>query len=173
RLTRDFINGWIMSEGTNPTRRYKSSRPRQMARIGYQSAGIATASNIELFNNSNGAEYLVVRRAFLASGTGARINGVTRFGTIGSKVADPAAVVAGDAIPPGQLFFLDGANPASFDQTFLPIANNYVLFGTDALPMVVLPPQWGYIFFVNDTGQLLVSLIYEHIFSDELDFFFT
>lgn len=161
-------------EGENPTRRYKSFRPRQAAR-GLISPSGSNSTTACLYNNSTAAQILVVRD-IVPYANSAPYAVVTSYqqGLLGTKGGLVTPLWPGEAALPGVLTNFDTATAFTGDYA-LPIfqvANGYA-FWTHNFPFAIIPPNWSLV--VQDgtnRGIYQVSFMWEAVFPDELDFLF-
>ncbi|HEY2108236.1 MAG TPA: hypothetical protein VGH29_20725 [Candidatus Binataceae bacterium] len=162
-----------MAEFENPTRRYKWFRPRQAAR-GYGFIGATNTPIVSLFNDSTGPELLVVRALRVVSSTGAlSTSDFAQQGELGTEYGQPVLpLVPSMAAPPGTIYVAD--------VTSVPQINGYNFTGPQSIdvfweqdfPLAVIEPGWSYGLIGSIGKNLQVSFVWEHIFADELDFYY-
>jgi hypothetical protein len=157
-------------EGENPTRRYKWFRPRQAARGFADTNAGSNFPTYYLFNNSTAAQYLVVRAISGQFGNGLALAYVQ--GNPGVALGTITPLIPGTAALPGLLTFLDAAAAITPDgggpsyQT----ATQGTSWNHE-FPIAILPPNWSLA--IADLGgsqPRAVSVFWEAIFADELDF---
>jgi hypothetical protein len=160
-----------MSDGEfyNPKRRWKDFRPRQASR-GFKTTGVPTnLATISLFNNSTGAELLVVRDMTI-SGTASDQVAVSNVGgQVGSSQGLVHSVVVGGAATPGLVASIDTATvyPADYSIALSTLA---VFEWMHDFPFGVLLPGASLVFQVTTAAHALsVSLLWEAVSEDQLD----
>lgn len=160
-----------MDEGLNPTRRYKWFRPRQAAFITGSISGAANNSDVILYNNSRGPQTLVLRDLRVISGAGSEVFLSMQHGTVGTllSTAVPKTMWPDQATPPGQIYTLDDATDLS-SNFGLGCPNAGVPMWQHDFPFGIIPPNWSLIF--QQSSALGLSILYEAVFSDELDYAF-
>jgi hypothetical protein len=155
-------------EGENPTRRYRSFRPRQASRA----VGSTAATNwatVRLYNNSTGSHYLVVRDwTFWTGSTSiAFASGQGSIGTVPTTGITP--LVAGTAAIPGQILVNDDATQINSDWATND-AGGQVSWMHD-YPFAILPPNWWLAAQGRIQGSAInVAFLWEAILADELDY---
>jgi uncharacterized protein affecting Mg2+/Co2+ transport len=155
-------------EGENPTRRYRSFRPRQAMR-GTASTAAANWATVRLYNNSRGAHYLVVRDWIYWTGSGSVFfaYGQGVLGTVVTGGISP--ILAGEAANPGQLFTNDDATQITGDWG-TNNALNQTGWGHD-FPFAILPPNWWLAMQGRVQGASInTDFFWEAINADELDY---
>jgi hypothetical protein len=157
-------------EGENPTRRYKSFRPRQAAR-GYFNAAVPTNwGTVYLYNDSTAAQLIVVRGCWAGFVTGNPALGYQVQGKTGTLIANAThPIVAGGAKLPGSFYSDDLA--AQFTDSPIFVINGITPVFTRQDIITVLLPGWS--FAMQSTGtatSVEAFLLWEAIFADELDF---
>lgn len=154
-------------EGENPTRRYKSFRPRQAMLGSYLSTAPTHTATISLFNNSTGAQYLVVRDLFIPTVSAAPAFVSQQQGQIGTTAGLQQPVVSSNAALPGLVFFND--TTTVYNSAWLWSNGSF----SHEFPLAVLLPGWSFVVQARTGAQALaVGFIWEAIFADELDFAF-
>lgn len=160
-----------MSEGLNPTRRYKWFRPRQAAWLFGSFTATVNLSDIVLYNNSTGAQVIVVRDIYLILGNNGQpllmkpVQG--QFATLDSSFV-PFPVVPSGPRPPGQIFTLDDATALSKVPEINSVAGGPIW--NHDFPLWVLEPNWSLI--LQCAAGFAVSFLYEYLTIDELDYAF-
>jgi hypothetical protein len=141
--------------------------PRRCARGTVPEFTPTNLGTVALFNNSSGAELLLVLAVALESTAQPLYIGFTqqKLGTV-QTTAGP--LMSGEAMPPGQVTKLDTASALIGDVW---TNSNIVLTSTlnSPLPWAVLQPQWS--FFIQDTGTgdpMGASFIWQAVHTDDL-----
>jgi hypothetical protein len=162
-----------VAESENPTRRYKWFRPRQAARATYYNPGFTNFfATVDLYNNSTGPYYLVVRALRISSFSGA-LQGTLYYarGQTTGSYKNGVPLVPSSATPPGLVGQAAiAAIPANQDFAFEQAASVDNFWNHD-FPLAVLEPG-GALVCSNKvvTVDLQVAFIWEYITADELDF---
>lgn len=156
-------------EGENPTRRYRSFRPRQAARGVITLTGPTNNATLSLYNNSSGVHVLVVR-AFMVSSTVAHLVLVARQqGAQGASGGTIVPGVTGDGARAGLLYSLDTATAITPDY-LVPSQFNWPAFGLE-FPFEVLQPGWSLTFQDTTAAETMrLAVIWEAVQADQLDF---
>ena len=158
-------------EGENPTRRYKSFRPRQAMRGYAAPAAPANKQTILLNNNSGADKYLVVRHFHVRQVNNDDIGIGYVSGTLGGTAQQQGGFFSGDGTLPGLVYSLDDATTRTYDFEVTP-SNNVWLWNHE-FPIAVLQPGQSLLF--QDTTAvhaMAVGLVWEAIFPDELDWLY-
>lgn len=160
-----------MNDGLNPTRRYKWFRPRQAARIIGSETVFNNTGEVLLYNNSTGAQLIVVRDiAFIGVG-GNEITCATIQGNLGTlQTAAATNFFPGDGVLPGQTYHLDDTSPPAA-QFFLAPPSGFGPGWLHDFPVAIIPPNQSLVLQSASAG-MTVCFLYEAIFPDELDFAF-
>lgn len=156
----------------NPRRMYRLFRPRQAMR-GRSTTGTPTnRATISLYNNSTGRSTLAVRDVTI-SGTASDTVAIQYAQTqVGTTAGQQAALVANEAITPGLMAWVDTTTVFSGDYVAALTAQGAFWWQHD-FPFGVVQPGYSLIF--QDTTAahaLTVSLIWEAIEIDQLDYFY-
>ena len=156
----------------NPRRPYRWFHPRQSMR-GRSTTGTPTnRATVSLYNNAVGRSTLVVRDVTI-SGTASDTVAIQYAQTqIGTTAGQQAAMVANEAIYPGLMAWVDTATTFSGDYVAALTAQGAFWWQHD-FPFAVVQPGFSLVF--QDTTAahaLTVSLIWEAIEIDQLDWFF-
>ena len=161
-------------EGDTGTRRYKWFRPRQAARGGVPTTTASSAhfATIGLFNSSTGPTVLVVRdwSAWLPSSTIVVLTGYNQ-GRLSGTNYPASRLFPGDPSPAGLLDYSNQAGKLAGDYT-LEASLNWIMWTHD-FPIAVVPPGWT-LFFQHQSAAnpLAVSLLWEEVSIDELEYFY-
>ena len=156
----------------NPRRPYRWFHPRQSMR-GRSTTGTPTnRATVSLYNNTTGRATLVVRDVTI-SGTASDTVAIQYAQTqIGTTAGQQAAMVANEAIYPGLMAWVDTTTTFSGDYVAALTAQGAFWWQHD-FPFAVVQPGFSLVF--QDTTAahaLTVSLIWEAIEIDQLDWFF-
>lgn len=158
-------------EGVNPTRRYRWFRPRQAA---WAAASTTSATNrpvVFLYNNSPN-QYIVIRSVLVSPAQNGTVNGaIVQGGNTGTPSNAVVPFIGAEGLPPGQLFVQDTTDVTPFIFSFTPSVNVLTQL-MPIYPLAILP--FGYslrVWLLLNTQTITVSYLYEHIYPDELDFF--
>jgi hypothetical protein len=156
----------------NPRRPYRFFHPRQAMR-GRATTGTPTnRATVGLYNNSTGRSTLAVRDVTI-SGTASDTVAIQYVQTqVATTAGQQAALVANEAITPGLMAWIDTATAYSGDYIAALTAQGAFWWQHD-YPFAVVQPGYSLIF--QDTTvahALTVSLIWEAIEIDQLDWFF-
>jgi hypothetical protein len=156
-------------EGDNPTRRYKWFRPRQAAWGFAQISAPTNFGTVSLYNNSGGAQYLVLRDWRAINISNNRVSMFYAVGAQGSSFMSGQSFMPDQPQLPGVCYDLDAGSATStafkFDQ------NVQQAWWPHDFPLAILPPGWS-ICFQNQSNATFMggSFMWEAIFADELDF---
>lgn len=154
-------------EFENPERRYKGFHPRQAASSAYYPSAPTSHASHQLYNNSTGAQWLVVRSInFISVGS---LSGGLHNSAVGTVLGTVQSIVANERNLPGQHWYIDGTitNPVTFS---FPQASTSTCWAHD-YPICVLPPGWA--LWVQDqtaADACVGGFFWEAIFAEELDY---
>lgn len=156
----------------NPRRPYRFFHPRQGMRGRATTTVPTNHATVSLYNNTTGRSTLVVRDVTI-SGTASDTVAIQYAQTqVGTTAGQQAALVANEAIVPGLMAFIDTATIFSGDYIAALTAQGAFWWQHD-YPFAVVQPGYSLIF--QDTAvahALTVSLIWEAIEIDQLDWFY-
>jgi hypothetical protein len=137
-------------------------------------SGAAHFATVSLYNNSTGAQVLVVRDLHVDS-NGEPIGTGYVSGTIGTHTGLEASLLVGDAIKPGLVYTLDDTTLLSYDWGSTNGTAVDAWWPHD-FPFAVIQPGWSLFVQCNNRGatpaDYIVSFAWEAITSDELDFLY-
>lgn len=156
----------------NPRRLYRLFRPRQAMR-GRSTTGTPTnRATVGLYNNTTGRSTLVVRDVTI-SGTASDTISIQYAQTqIATTAGQQAALVANEAITPGLMAWVDTATVYSGDYIAALTAQGAFWWQHD-FPFGVVQPGYSLVFQDTTAAHALsVSLIWEAIEIDQLDYFY-
>jgi hypothetical protein len=153
----------------NPNRRYKAFRPRQAAR-GLKATGTPTnLATVCMFNNTTGAQYLVLRDLTVSGTVGDLIAVSYLSGQIGTVPGKVSQMLPSQGVQVGLLTSLDTATVFAGDYS---IALGQFGFWEweHEFPLAVLEPGWSVIFQdATAAHAIVVSAMWESITTEELD----
>lgn len=156
----------------NPRREYRLFRPRQAMRGRATSGTPTNRATISLYNNTTGRATLAVRDVTISGTASDTIAIQYAQGQVGSTAGQQAALVANEAIYPGLLAWIDTTTVFSGDYVAALTAQGAFWWQHD-FPFGVVQPGFSLVF--QDTTAahaITVSLIWEAIEIDQLDWFF-
>jgi hypothetical protein len=153
----------------NPDRRYKAFRPRQAAR-GVKSTGTpVNNSTVCLFNNTLGAQYLVVRDLTVNGNVSDLVAASYLLGQIGAGPGKVSQLIPSMGVQVGIITSIDTATvyPPDYD---IALSSTGTWEWEHDFPFAILEPGWSLIFQDTTVAHgLQVSAIWESINPDELD----
>lgn len=161
-----------MDDFSNPSRRYKDFRPRQASRA-FKASGVpVNLATLSLFNNTTAPQYLVVRDIEIAGTVGDSAALSYQRLQIGTAQGKVQPLVPSMPAPPGLLASIDTATVYAGDFTaYLGPQGNYIWWHD--YPVAVIEPNWSLVLQCSAaTHALNVSLVWEAIAPEELDFTF-
>jgi len=156
----------------NPRRPYRFFHPRQAMRGRATSGTPTNHATVSLYNNSTGQATLAVRDVTI-SGTASDTVAIQYAQTqIGTTAGQQAALVANEAVTPGLMAWIDTATVYSGDYVAALTAQGAFWWQHD-YPFALVQPGFSLIFQdITVAHALTVSLIWEAIEIDQLDWFF-
>lgn len=152
-----------------PKRRYKEFRPRQGARGMKQTTVPVNLATVGIFNNTTGAQYLVVRD-LTVNGTVSDLIAVSYANqAIGTSQGLVRQLVPSMATQVGLIASIDTATVYPGDY-LIALSTTGVWEWVHDFPLAVLEPGWSLVFQDQTAAHALeVSAVWETINSDELD----
>lgn len=159
-----------MSEGLNPTRRYKWFRPRQAARGRARLAGPINTATVALFNNALGRKVMIVRAMQLGGSGGSNVVTSYQKGSFGGAPGIVQPLVPESQTPPGLLTTLDSVTVYPGDFSIANAAAGDAWWEHD-FPFAVIPSGWSLVLQQGAVTRTIdCSLMWESIDEDQLDF---
>lgn len=146
---------------------------RRCARGYIVDSGESTNTTLALFNNSASSELILVWQLVSGILHSVALSPSYQQGLALSVGGTVAAIVPGDAPPPGVL--TSGDSPTAFDADFLPSAG-FTPYWPATFPFAVLQPGWSLAIqnvAGNPTGALDASFFWEAILPKYFDRFYT
>jgi|SRR5271170_344475 len=144
--------------------------PRRMAYGGANQAAVASDfSSLALFNNSNYAEYLIVRHWTATFGGSVQILAGVVPGSFGGTAVTPIPYFPNEALPPGTLTKIAAVAAQTTGYAIGGSANVNFSWPLD-LPFAVVPQ--GYTFFIQCTSAnnaITASVMWEAIKPEQLE----
>jgi hypothetical protein len=151
----------------NPRRAYRGFHPRQAASSAFYPGAPTTNATHQLFNNSSGAQWLILRNIhFISVGS---LSGGLHQSAVGAISGAVQPIIPTEAGLPGQHWYIDGTitNPVSYtfpqSTTSTPWPHDY--------PIALIPPGWA--FWVQDrtaADACVGGFFWEAVNSEEVDF---
>lgn len=156
----------------NPRREYRLFRPRQAMR-GRSTTGTPTnRATVGLYNNSTGRSTLCVRDVTISGPASDTINIQYAQGQIASTAGQQSALVVNEAITPGLMAWVDSTTVFSGDYVAALTAQGAFWWQHD-YPFAVVQPGYSLVFQDGTAAHAItVSLIWEAIEIDQLDYFY-
>ena len=156
----------------NPRRLYRLFRPRQAMRGRSTTGTPVNRATVALYNNTTGRSTLAVRDVTI-SGTASDTISIQYAQTqIATTAGQQAALVANEAITPGLMAWVDTATVYSGDYIAALTAQGAFWWQHD-FPFGVVQPGYSLVFQDTTAAHALsVSLIWEAIEIDQLDYFY-
>lgn len=151
---------------------YELFRPRQGVR-GRSITGTPTnLATVGLWNNNRGRSYLVVRDVTIAGTANDTVGTSFQPGQVGSTAGLVAPMVANEAVEPGLMNSVDTATVYPGDYAFA-LSSTGVFWWQHDFPFAVIIPNYTLVFQDSTAAHgMTVSLIWEVIEADQLDYFY-
>lgn len=160
-----------MAEGDQGTRRYKWFRPREAVRgFGNQSSNTNNA-NVSLYNNSTGAQLLVVRGYRVSASAALSVDSAMVQGNPGGTLGNRQELMPNQATNPGVILINDfSAALTGTWRVIVPSGDD--TYWPHNFPFALIPPGWALQFQGIGTGtSMRVDFLWEAITIDQLDYF--
>lgn len=159
-----------MDEPIRQDRRYKWFRPRQAA-LGFANPSGTGPLAAALYNNSTGAQLIVIRSVQWGEGGGFAGGFAMQLihGTNGTLVGPGVPFITGDNIPAGRIYANNGPVTITPQMSWSAFSSGIVT----TLPIAILQPGWSAVFSdINSSGAVSadVGFLWEAIEPDELDY---
>ena len=156
----------------NPRREYRLFRPRQGVRGRAITGTPVNLGTVGLFNNSTGRSVLVVRDITVSGPASDTVAASYQRGQIGTTAGLQASMVANEPLQPGTINSIDTATVYAGDYV-LALTAQGVFWWQHDFPFAVIEPGYSLVFQDSTaTHAIAVSLIWEAIEIDQLDYFY-
>jgi hypothetical protein len=156
----------------NPARKYRNFRPRQAMRGRAVTGTPTNLATVCLYNNSSGPFVLAIRDITISGPATDTINLSYQKGQVASTAGLQTSLVSNEAIQNGQMFSVDTATVYPADYSAALTAQGAFWWQHD-FPFGVVIPQYSLVFQDSTAAHAFtVSLIWEAIQVDQLDYFF-
>jgi hypothetical protein len=132
-------------------------------------AAATNFATVSLFNQSSGAEVLVVR-GFNATGFSPTLTRGNHQGALGAHVGVEQTFVGGEGVRPGLVYYVDAA---AVDTKLVPYSASLVVTSDyTSLPQAVVLPGWSFVIQATTAGATVpnFTFFWEAIGIDELDY---
>jgi hypothetical protein len=156
----------------NPRRLYRLFRPRQAMRGRATTTVPTNRATVSLYNNSTGRSVQVVRDVSIA-GTANDTVAISYAQTqIGTTAGQQAPMVSNEAIFAGLMAYIDTATVYAGDY-IAPLSAQGIFVWQHDYPLAVIENGYSMVFQCGVAAHAItVSLIWESIEIDQLDFFY-